>query len=187
MDGYSLMEIIGRFKGLVYRSPLSIVIVAVFVTVVCWGWVGYICIEKKRKNELWKTINVVLLIIGVLMILEATVLNRTCGKREVILIPLYSFYEAIEQSEFYRSMLMNVFLFVPLGLTVPFLLLNKVHKKVMFSVVLGFGLSVGIEVIQFAFCLGRAEVDDVICNTLGVLIGSMSFLLYSRLERSKSR
>jgi glycopeptide antibiotics resistance protein len=84
-------------------------------------------------------------------------------------------------------MLMNVFLFVPIGLTVPFVLLDKVHNKIMLSTLLGLGLGIGIEVMQFTFGLGRAEVDDVICNTLGVLIGSLSFLLFSRLERSKSR
>lgn len=170
----------------IYGCPLGVIVMAILLLVFLWAASGYVSITVWKKLLRWKWFNIVLSVCGIVVILYTTILKRQVTEREIILIPFYSFYEAIGQPEFYRSMLMNVFLFVPIGLTVPFVLLDKVHKQVSRSVLFGFGLSIGIEVIQFAFCLGRAEVDDVICNTLGTFIGSLSFWVYSRLERSKS-
>lgn len=170
----------------IYSCPFGVIVFAILLLVFLWATLGYMSITVRRKLIQWKWFNIVLLACGILVIFYTTILKRHVTEKEIILIPFYSFYEAIEQPEFYRSMLMNVFLFVPIGLTVPFVLLDKVYKKVACSVLFGFGLSVGIEVIQFAFGLGRAEVDDVICNTLGTVIGSLAFWVYSRLERSKS-
>ena len=47
----------------------------------------------------------------------------------------------------------------------------------MFSIVFAFTVSLVIEFLQFRFYLGRAETDDVICNTLGAAIGTLSYTL----------
>ena len=36
----------------------------------------------------------------------------------------------------------------------------------------GFGLSLVLEVCQYAFALGRTDIDDLIFNTVGALIGA---------------
>ena len=38
-------------------------------------------------------------------------------------------------------------------------------------------LSAVIEAAQYAFGLGRAETDDVLCNTLGALLGALALPL----------
>ncbi|WP_442973818.1 VanZ family protein [Ruminococcus sp. 1001136sp1] len=47
----------------------------------------------------------------------------------------------------------------------------------MLCVVSGFLLSVVIESFQYCLCLGRAETDDVICNTLGCMLGVMANIM----------
>ena len=81
-----------------------------------------------------------------------------------------NFREAREQPELYRSMLMNVLLFFPIGLSLPFVL-GKWKLSVPVTVVLACLFSAGIEYLQYRYSLGRCEVDDVIMNTLGALLG----------------
>ena len=61
--------------------------------------------------------------------------------------------------------LLNVLFFIPYGLLFPW----KDNWKRVFVTALV--LSVFIEFSQFIFNLGWGEVDDVISNTLGALIG----------------
>jgi glycopeptide antibiotics resistance protein len=72
------------------------------------------------------------------------------------------------------SILGNVALFVPLGLLVP--LLSRTPKRVSEIVLLGFWVSLGIEVMQFvehAFGLTRTpDVDDLILNVVGARLGA---------------
>ena len=60
---------------------------------------------------------------------------------------------------------MNILFFIPYGLLFPW----KDNWKRVFVTALV--LSVFIELSQFIFNLGWCEVDDVISNTLGAMIG----------------
>ena len=106
---------------------------------------------------------------------------------EVILIPFYSFVEAQKQPELYRSMLMNVFLFFPLGLTLPYALPEKWNRKGLLTIFLALVFSIGIELAQYQFHLGRAETDDVICNTLGCVIGTLSYVISKKQKIFKEK
>ena len=68
---------------------------------------------------------------------------------------------------------MNVVVFVPVGL-----LLGIAIKDIRWwhALLTGVCLSVSIEILQFVFLKGFSELDDVMHNTLGGLLG---FLIYS--------
>lgn len=123
------------------------------------------------------------------IILYATILTRTPEIPEVILTPLATFIAARQQPELYREMLMNVFLFFPLGLTLSNALPRKWHRwgRIALTTLIGCAFSAGIEYAQYRYALGMAEVDDVICNTLGVFIGSTSLLIAHAIEKSRER
>jgi glycopeptide antibiotics resistance protein len=61
--------------------------------------------------------------------------------------------------------LMNILFFIPYGLLFPW---KDNWKRVFVTALI---LSVFIELSQFIFNLGWCEVDDVISNTLGAMIG----------------
>ena len=82
------------------------------VLLIIWGML-YFRINREKQI----IINVVLCFIIALIILYATILTRSVGVPEVILTPFASLTAALQQPELYREMLMNVFLFFPLGLT----------------------------------------------------------------------
>lgn len=75
------------------------------------------------------------------------------------------------------QLLLNVSLFVPLGLAAPFISKKSSFLKVA---VTGLSLSFLIEFIQI-FIGRECEMDDLICNTLGAIIGYLMYLLLRRL------
>ena len=134
-------------------------------------------------------LNTALACAAAFIILYATILTRTPGVSAVILAPFASLTSARVQPELYREMLMNVFLFFPLGLTLSNALLRKWHRwlRIILTTLVGCALSAGIEYTQYRYALGMAEVDDVICNTLGAFIGSTSLFVAHAIEKSKER
>ena len=123
------------------------------------------------------------------IILYATILTRSPGVSEAILTPFASLTAARVQPELYREMLMNVFLFFPLGLTLSNALPRKWHRwlRIILTTLVGCALSAGIEYAQYRYVLGMAEVDDVICNTLGAFLGAASLLAAHAIEKHKER
>ena len=63
------------------------------------------------------------------------------------------------------------------------IILLAIYLIVLFRTILcGFGLSLLIELLQFVFGTGVSEVDDLILNTLGTLIG---FVIFSKIKHWK--
>ena len=143
-------------------------------------WVG----DRRRV-----LLNTALACAAAFIILYATILTRSAGVPEVILTPFATFIAARQQPELYREMLMNVFLFFPLGLTLSNALPQKWHRwgRIALTTLVGCALSAGIEYTHYRYALGMAEVDDVICNTLGAFIGSTSLLTAHAIEKSRER
>ena len=134
-------------------------------------------------------LNINLFTIFVVLIPYTTLLTRAPGNYELILTPFATFTAAQQQPELYREMLMNVFLFFPLGLTLSNALPLKWHRwsRIALTAFIGCILSAGIEYVQYRYALGMAEVDDVICNTLGAFIGSTALLVSHAIEKSRER
>jgi len=68
-----------------------------------------------------------------------------------------------------RELIGNVLLFIPLGL----FLTKKMKVRHCFLTVclIAFCLSLGIEITQYERCIGTFEVDDLIHNTWGAVMG----------------
>ena len=134
-------------------------------------------------------LNTALACAAAFIILYTTILTRTPGVPEAVLAPFASLTAARQQPELYRAMLMNVFLFFPLGLTLSNALPQKWHRwgRIILTTFVGCILSAGIEYTQYRYALGMAEVDDVICNTLGAFLGAVSLLAAHAIEKHRER
>lgn len=75
---------------------------------------------------------------------------------------------------------MNILLFVPFGILLP--LLNKKTDKPYFVIPIGAASSLIIEAVQYIFKIGVFEFDDVLNNTVGVLLGYCVYRLFSSIR-----
>ena len=168
----------------IYSKPLSNIILAIVIAIVALGY-----LRTKVQLRRWTMANFVLFCAAVIAILCATILNRTPGNYELIHTPFAALTAARIQPELYREMLMNIFLFFPLGLTLSNALPRKWHRwlRIILTTLVGCALSAGIEYAQYRCALGLAETDDVICNTLGAFTGSTSLLIAHAIEKYRER
>ena len=165
----------------IYALPLPFVLFVILTATVIWPIVG-----SGRKRI---PINIALSAVSLVVIAYITLFCRTEGSANIVLTPFQFIHTAKEQPEAYRSALMNVFLFFPLGLTLSNALPRKWHRwgKIILTTLVGCALSAGIEYAQYRCALGLAETDDVICNTLGAFLGAASLLAAHAIEKHKER
>ena len=168
----------------IYSRSFIGVITFMALALTAWG-----ALPARVGARRWRWGNLVLVLLITAAILYATLFSRAEGSTGLILTPFTALTAALQQPELYREMLMNVFLFFPLGLTLSNALPRKWHRwgRIILTTFIGCALSAGIEYAQYRYALGLAETDDVICNTLGAFIGSTSLLIAHAIEKHKER
>lgn len=168
----------------IYSRSFIGVITFMALALAAWG-----ALPARVGARRWRWGNLVLVLLMAAAILYATLFSRAEGSTGLILTPFATFTAALQQPELYREMLMNVFLFFPLGLTLSNALPRKWHRwgRIILTTLVGCILSAGIEYAQYRYALGLAETDDVICNTLGAFIGSTSLLIAPAIEKYRER
>lgn len=160
----------------IYVQPISRILFCMVLALVLWAVAGWGAAKRQKWARVWRALNLCLLSLTVAAALYVTLAREPSAERSVMLIPFYSFIAAFEQPEHYRMLLMNTFLFLPLGLTFANALPSSMPMKKRFLITVSGGLllSLLIECLQFAFCLGTAQVDDLLFNTLGAVLGVCS-------------
>lgn len=112
-----------------------------------------------------------LLFVFTMIVLASTVFTRTPnGMHKYELIPFWSWLEAASGNlEYLKEIVLNMILFFPAGLLLPFVF----HKKILirYAALLGVSGSAVIECSQLIFCRGLFEWDDMIGNSIGTMIG----------------
>ncbi len=171
----------------IYRIPMNIVPLIIAAAVIIWA----VIMRKlpKKSEKAVRIINIMLLLISIFGIIYITLMHRDGEKHEIYLVPFHGIIEALNEKDVYRSMLMNVFLFVPFGMLAPFALSDKFKPKrrIIATICIAAVFSALIEIFQYVFGIGRCETDDILCNTAGAAIGTLSFLLknFKLLRRNK--
>ena len=129
----------------------------------------------------WRYVSGMLLAEYVFVLYCSTVIFRHVSSvRKYDFSPFWSYraYFSGEDTTLLAENIMNVLVFVPVGL-----LLGLIYRSMTWlrALLIGASLSVGIETLQFIFLRGFAEFDDVMHNTLGCVMGYGLFRLISRL------
>ena len=166
-----------------YVQPMQQVYVETIALYLLWMFF-MVLLKGRARNHLARTTA----LLGLALILLYTVVGRgTADVRVISLTPFITFERAKAEVELYRTMYMNMLLFLPLGLSLPFAFPQKWKCKALLSAVAGFLLSVGVEAIQYFFRIGDCETDDVLMNTLGMLIGISSFGIVCLVQKTRKR
>ncbi len=106
------------------------------------------------------------------------------SERTVSIIPFKSIFEMMSSNVSVTRMLENVIgnlvIFIPLGLMLP-LILKRESRNVIVG---GIFFSASIEIIQLIFGLGSTDIDDLLFNTLGTIIGYLLFIAMKKKSKS---
>lgn len=140
----------------------------------------------------------------VLANLYETVLFRAVRKKpKAKLKPFWSYRKSLSfedgltvvNSTLLIEILLNILLYVPLGYLLPFLWPRLRPRKIkgfflskwisLRIVLIGFACSLLTESAQYFFRIGLFEIDDLINNTLGCLLGCVLYEIIQRLHRKE--
>lgn len=178
------------------KTKLGKVVVLITLFLLVAPWVSVM--DRKRSRTVYR-----ILLAGVcIAVCCITLLFRSAAAdRTALLVPFFTYTEAFDAlsvnlahygkdgiltrremllafSYSYQSIGLNILLFVPFGYLLKTL---SERKSWMWVILQGVLFSLLIECIQYTFCLGWFDIDDIINNTLGTCTGCISSLSVNRL------
>lgn len=133
----------------------------------------------------WKEINkgaLALFLVYLLSVGYIAIFSRSDrGSTEILMVPFASITKALKSKtqETLNHMLLNVAMFVPAGALFPFIHREKLAKW-RYILPLGLACTITIECLQLLLRLGQCDIDDIIANTLGAIVGFIFFKIYDR-------
>lgn len=92
--------------------------------------------------------------------------------------PFLAFWEAWNgfTLQVWLNPLLNIAMFIPLGVLLP--LAAKFFRRWYWMLAAGVGTSLIIEALQYLLGRGQADADDLLCNTLGTMLGYCLCMLF---------
>lgn len=145
-----------------FRQPISYLFPAIIITM---AGVFVFKIYKKGKGRI--RFSCILFIIYIEILMQTAFFSREPGSRQQIDLNLFGTWgqTAIAHAYFIE----NIIMFIPFGLLAP--MVFERMRKVRFCVFIGFLCSCGIELSQLITQRGYCQLDDVVTNTVGMLVG----------------
>ena len=107
----------------------------------------------------------ILVAIYILIILWITLFSRTLGTVRIF----RGLFWEIEMG-YWNNIIQNILLFIPLGFLIG-------GKR---GIIAGVLLSIGIELTQYIAVLGYCELDDLLNNTIGTVIGALLYKKFGK-------
>lgn len=137
-------------------------------------------LDNRRSNTVNRLIYIALIAIGgvyIAVLLGITLFRNTTDRRLVQLVP-FSFIIDFLSGEMttgylFKNVLGSIALYFPMGVLLPCLFPSFSLRKTLFA---GFLTSLCCELVQYAAAIGTADINDLICNTIGTLAGAILYL-----------
>lgn len=140
------------------------------LTLLCIGFVVIVCIWGFGRG--WRNTCLLLLAEYVFLLFGSTVLFRyesdAISGHNFQLFWSYRAYLSGENPNFLVENIMNVLVFMPVGILIG---TQLSQKGWLVALLVGAGISVSIESLQYFLRRGFSEVDDVVHNTIGCILG----------------
>lgn len=99
-------------------------------------------------------------------------------------IKMYIQYYDLPGLRSFSNLFGNVLVFVPVGIMLP--IVHRASKNIIVAIFNTLLFVIGIEVFQLFSNFGAFDVDDIILNMFGVLIGSCIYKILSKKENESS-
>lgn len=106
-------------------------------------------------------------------VLQITLLSRTPVPQHdhIDWVFLSRWFDSNEQKSFYIA---NILMFIPFGILLP--MAGTVTRHILVSFSIAVACSIGIEAVQLKYHLGACQLDDVLLNSFGFLMGFWVYL-----------
>ena len=101
----------------------------------------------------------------------------------VNLIPFVNLFDYDSKRDLLLNMIGNVAMFIPSGIVLP--IVYKRLDTFWKVLVAGAGISLCIEIIQLPFRVRATDIDDLVLNTVGVIVGYGLYSLIQCARRTK--
>ena len=99
------------------------------------------------------------------------------------IIRFVKYHDILGWMPVFQNLIGNILIFLPFGILVP--ILSRRYKKFWSVTLLSFELSLAVELIQLITKTGSCDVDDILLNTAGGMIGFACYA-WLRARRRKS-
>lgn len=149
---------------------------------------------KKETKKKIRTLGMILFLIYIFSLVYFLFFAESYGRvaeidREyrynlVPFVEIRRFWTYREQLGFFAvftNIFGNVIGFIPFGFILP--VISNYTRSCSFIAIAGFTLSMCVEVIQLIAKVGSFDVDDLILNTVGAVIGYILFTICNRVRR----
>ena len=149
-----------------------------------------VLLYKSKKIDKLQRNAAIILSLYVVILLYFTVIGRYSHEEyENRIYFYYSYRRLIEHydTQSMRQILLNIAMFVPVGFMLPMVFNSK--GKYLKAIVVSILLIIVIEFLQMLTKTGSCEVDDIINNLIGALLGialyHMAFKLFKNQKKKK--
>lgn len=164
-----------------------------------WIMVRAICCVRKKRFDLKREAALMLVYICIVVVVRFTFcpFGKVNGQIQPLLFdaqkifplwlnlkPIVYLFDYPTMREALLNLIGNVTMFIPLGIVWPAVFKKlDTHIKVIAA---GIGVSLCIEVLQLPFFDRASDIDDLILNSTGILIGYGIYLIAKRIKAAHS-
>ena len=163
----------------VNRIIISVIAFAVFCAV-------SIFLYKKHKFNKLQCSAAILLSLYIVVLLYFTVTGRYSHEEYEYKINFFTSYRWFFEhngEQVLRQLLINLVMLMPVGFLLP-VVINAKHKFLI-TMALSLLLTVFIETMQLITKCGSFEIDDIINNFVGAVIGMLIYMLLNKIIQNR--
>lgn len=168
---------------------LTINFLPVFILLVLfWGIFRIIIYKRNGMTNIFREIVIEIFFIYILALISVTFFPMRvilyAWKFSFNLIPFNETIDMIKGASLRTSLINiigNLILLLPIGFFIP--LLNRNIRKLSKITLIGFFVSLSIELLQLVLMIRIFDVDDLIFNTVSVILGYIIYLGMAKLKK----
>ena len=178
---------------------ISYVSMVVFISII-WCLVRVICAMKTKRVDWKREIQLIFVYICIVVVARFTFFpfSKVDGEIQPLVfesakafpfrinwIPFVNLFDYPEMRDILINVIGNTAMFIPLGIVWPSVYKGlDTHWKVISA---GIGVSLCIEILQLPFYDRVSDVDDLLLNSLGFIIGYLLYLLAKLVSKKVRR
>lgn len=153
--------------------------------------------EKKKRNKLFRVLEILLFVVYLAVLCYflfiADRMGRTFSERvyHYNLMPLkeisrfWSYRQTLGFWSVMLNLIGNVVAFIPFGMFLPRLF--PACRRFILTVFLAFEFSLCVEILQLVWKVGSFDVDDLLLNSLGGILGFLVYRIFVWVKERSGR